>query len=76
MVSHGAGGSANVYPTPPLVGATMAGFWERVETSILRLQKDPERSARYLLIAYWVSIVVVMLGALLIFLSLAGRWRG
>lgn len=52
----------------------MAGFWERLEDRILALQKDRKRAAKLYLIAYWISLAVVMLGAILIVLNLAGWW--
>lgn len=52
----------------------MPGFWERVEGWLLALQKDRVRAARYFFIAYWISILVVVFGAILIILSLTGVW--
>lgn len=52
----------------------MAGFWQRVEDGVLRLQRDRTRMARLFLIAYWVSLAVVLLGAVLILLQVTGTW--
>lgn len=52
----------------------MPGFWERAESWLLDLQKDRARAARYFLIAYWISLGVVILGGILIVLGLMGVW--
>lgn len=52
----------------------MAGFWERVESWLLDVQKDRQRVARYFFIAYWISVLFVAVGAVIILLSLAGVW--
>lgn len=57
-----------------LVGARVADMWSRLEDWILELQRDRVRLARYFVIAYWISLGVVLLGAVLILLSLTGWW--
>lgn len=50
-------------------------FWRRLEDSLLALQKDRPRAARYLAIAWWISNAFLLLGFLLIILLATGVWR-
>lgn len=52
----------------------MAGFWRRVEESLLTLQADRPRAARYLRVAWWISNAFLLLGILVMFLVYTGRW--
>lgn len=52
----------------------MAGFWRRVEDWLLDLQADRARAARYMLVAYWVSTAVVLLGVAIMILAMTGVW--
>lgn len=51
------------------------GFWERLEAWLLDLQRDRARLARYLAVAYWLSLLMVLLGGIVIVLTLTGAWR-
>lgn len=53
----------------------MPGFWERLEDRIIALQKDRRRMMRLFLVAYWISLGMVVLGGVLIILNYAGVWR-
>lgn len=44
----------------------MAGVWARLEDWLLRLQRDPERAARYARLAYWISFLFVLVGFVVI----------
>jgi len=44
----------------------MADSWRRLEDWLLRLQRDPERKARFWRVAIWVSNAIVLLGVLLV----------
>lgn len=49
-------------------------FWERVEAWLIELQNDRPRMARYMLIAWWVSSAMVVLGVLVMLLVATGAW--
>lgn len=50
-------------------------FWERVEERLVAFRADRARMARAMLVAYWISTAVVVLGAVIILLTLTGRLR-
>lgn len=52
----------------------MAGFWRRLEDWLLALQADRARAARYMLVAYWVSTAVVLVGVAIMVLGMLGVW--
>lgn len=52
----------------------MPGFWSRLETRLAALQRDRGRMARWVLVAYWISTAFAVLGFVLAFLILVGRW--
>lgn len=48
--------------------------WVRLEAWLQALVRDKQRLARYFLVAYWISMAFVLLGAVIILLYYMGRW--
>lgn len=50
------------------------GSWDRVEERLQALVRDRARLARLMQIAYWISMGVVLFGAVVAVLVYSGRW--
>lgn len=50
------------------------GLWRRLEDSLVALQKDRPRAARYMAIAWWISNAFLLLGVIIIILIATRTW--